>query len=215
MSISTYAELKTALANYSNRSDVTDRIPEFITLAETRIFYGSEEPPFQSDPLRIRAMETSVSTTFDAQEVELPTNYLQMRRMYVSGDTGGEMAMISPDMFWRRYTVTNSGVPREFAIEGESLFIGPTPDASYTGRMLYYKKFSDLSADSDTNWLLTNAPGAYLFGALIELFDYLFDAEKRASSYAKFIGVINALNKADKSDRFSTPWVGQSDTGNP
>ena len=36
MAISTFAELKTAAANWLDRSDLTDRIPEFIALAEAR-----------------------------------------------------------------------------------------------------------------------------------------------------------------------------------
>jgi len=36
MAISTYSELKTAVANWLDRSDLTDVIPDFITLAETR-----------------------------------------------------------------------------------------------------------------------------------------------------------------------------------
>ena len=41
MAITTYAELKTAIANFLARSDLTDRIPEFIALAEARM---SREP---------------------------------------------------------------------------------------------------------------------------------------------------------------------------
>jgi len=216
MAILTYADLKTAIANFSDRSDLTDRIPEFITLAETRIFFGSEEPPFQSDPLRIRAMEVDAAATFDAQSVSLPTAYLQMRRLFVTGDNGGRLTMISPDTFWDRYERTNSGIPREFTLEGGSLLLGPTPDAAYTGRMLYYSRPAVLDTDDDTNWILENAPGAYLWGALIELAAYIFDADKMAGAHAKFVGIINALNKADKADRWSgSPWVGQTDTGNP
>jgi hypothetical protein len=49
VSISNYDELKTAVANWLERSDLTSRIPEFIAFGEDRI--GTD--------LRIRAMETS------------------------------------------------------------------------------------------------------------------------------------------------------------
>ena len=51
MAISTYSELQTAAANWLDRSDLSDRIPEFIALAEARF----------NRILRIRDMET-VST---------------------------------------------------------------------------------------------------------------------------------------------------------
>ena len=37
MSISTYSELKTAVANFLARTDLTDQIPNFIQLAEARL----------------------------------------------------------------------------------------------------------------------------------------------------------------------------------
>ena len=37
MAIGTYAELKTAVANWLDRDDLTDRIPEFIALAEAKM----------------------------------------------------------------------------------------------------------------------------------------------------------------------------------
>ena len=57
MAISTFAELKTAAANWLDRSDLTDRIPEFIALAEARF----------NRVLRIRDMET-VSTAIPLRE---------------------------------------------------------------------------------------------------------------------------------------------------
>lgn len=216
MSISTYAELKTALANFSDRSDLTSRLGEFVTLAETRIFYGNKEPPFESEPLRIRAMETSADLTISAQTVALPTRYLGVRRQYISGDNGLKIGMVSPDAFWGEFaSPTYTGRPFRYTIEGENFVFGPSPDSTYTGKLLYWQKFAALSADGDTNWLLTNAPGAYLQGALIELYDYLKDWEAKTNAHKTFAGIVNALNSADKTDRFSGSWVGTVDVYTP
>jgi hypothetical protein len=216
MTISTCAELKTALANFSDRSDLTARLGEFITLAETRIFYGSMEAPFVSEPLRIRAMETSSDLTINAQTVALPTRYLGLRRQYISGDNGLKINLVSPDAFWGKHAGSaDSGRPYEYTIEGENFVFGPTPDGTYTGKLLYWQKFAALSADADTNWLLTNAPAAYLQGALIELYDYLKDWQAKGEAHKSFVGVINALNSADKTDRFAGSWVGKTDIHTP
>lgn len=37
MSLSNYTELKTSIANYLNRNDLTNVIPDFITLTEDRL----------------------------------------------------------------------------------------------------------------------------------------------------------------------------------
>ena len=51
MAISTYAELKTSIASLLDRSDLTDVIPDFIALAETR----------NKRDFKIRRMETRVT----------------------------------------------------------------------------------------------------------------------------------------------------------
>lgn len=216
MAFDTFADLKTEIALSADRSDLTARMPGFVKKAETRIFYGSQEAPFISDPLRIRAMETSTDLTINAQTVALPTRYLGIRRQYINGDNGRKVGLMSPDAFWDKYSgYSASGVPNDYTIEGENLVFGPSPDATYTGKMLYYQKFAALSADSDTNWLLTNAPAAYLQGALIELYDYLKDWEAKTNAHKAFAGVINALNNADKTDRYAGSWVGKTDIYTP
>ena len=215
MSISTFAQLKSAVANWLNRSNLVDRIPEFITMATARIHYGSEEPPFQSDPLRIRAMETSVSATIATQRIQLPTGYLQQRRFYLASDPVRKLDYVTPENFWATWISSQSGAPKQFTTEGEELVIGPTPDGSYTGKLLYYKAFTAFSDETDYNWLLLNAPQAYLHGALIEAHLFTRNNDAAQSSHAAFVGVINALNSADKADRYATPWVARSDTGNP
>ena len=37
MAFTTYTTLKTSIANYLGRTDLTDQIPDFITLAENRL----------------------------------------------------------------------------------------------------------------------------------------------------------------------------------
>ncbi len=51
MAISNYTELKAAVANWLGRSDLTTRIPEFITAAEIRL----------CDDVKVKAMETALA----------------------------------------------------------------------------------------------------------------------------------------------------------
>ena len=79
MSIGTFAELKTAAANWLDRSDLTDRIPEFIVLAEARF----------NRVLRIRDMETvstAISTTGGTREYSLvpPTVEIAVETVSIS-----------------------------------------------------------------------------------------------------------------------------------
>lgn len=65
MALATYTDLQSAIANWLARQGdtfVTTNAPDFISLCEARIAYGSEDPqaPFPSKPLRVRAMEKTV-----------------------------------------------------------------------------------------------------------------------------------------------------------
>lgn len=215
MAIDTYALLKTAIASRADRTDLTSLIPDFITEAATRIHYGSNEPPFISEPLRIRAMEASDDLTISARTCAIPARVVQVRRLYLNTDPVAKLEMVSPDKLWGSNLGLTGDQPSAFAMEGENFVFGTSPDATYTGKLLSYKTFAAFSADADTNWLLTNAPGAYLHGALIALWGHLFDTEQATLAHKRFVGVINALNLSDKSDRYSGPWVGRTDTGNP
>ena len=58
MAITTYAELQTAVKNWSKRNDLDSIIPDFIRLAELRV----------NRNLRIRKMETRVTTNTVASQ---------------------------------------------------------------------------------------------------------------------------------------------------
>jgi hypothetical protein len=61
MALASYADLQAAVANYLARpgdANITTPAPDFVTLAESRIAYGSEGQ-WPCRPLRIRAMETA------------------------------------------------------------------------------------------------------------------------------------------------------------
>jgi hypothetical protein len=130
MAISTFAELKTAVANWLGRSELTSRIPEFVSLAEDRI----------ASELRIRPMETAVDITINSQTEALSTGYLQARRLYIDGDPVRQLELMTPLQFWNRYVSSQTGKPKAFCIEGENIVFGPSPDATYTGKFLYYKR---------------------------------------------------------------------------
>lgn len=215
MGIATFADLKAQVISNLNRPNLTAQIPYFVQLCETRIAYGSREQPFPSDPLRIRPMEVCASATFSGQEVELPDNFVQIRRIYISGTPNGRLNFTTPDQFWVDVRSTQNGQPQVYTIEGDNIQLAPIPDTSYTGKILYYKKFTALSDDADTNWLLVNAPGVYVYGTLLEAFKYIRNSEKATENLNAFAGTVNALNDADKADRYSTPWAARSDGFTP
>ena len=171
MAIGTFAQLKTAAANWLDRSDLTDRIPEFITLAEARF----------NRILRIRDMETvstAISTSAGTREYNLPTGFVQMREFHLSTDPITPLAYITPEMMSRMQAGSTKAKPEVFTIIADKVRLGPNPDAVYTTSMLYYKAFTALSDSATTNDMLTNNPDVYLYGTLLEAEPFIMNDER-------------------------------------
>lgn len=195
MALSTFSELKTDLANWLDRSDLTAQIPSFIKLAEARI----------SRDLKIRAMETrsTASTTASDRTLGLPTGYLEMRNIQLNTDPITSLEYLSPEMMDRLWGGSTSGTPKTYTLIGDELFLGPAPDSVMTIEMAYYKKFDALSSSTTTNWLLTNAPDVYLYGSLLEAAPYLQDTENLQVWQAFYQEAVQRLQLADDRDRYS------------
>jgi len=159
MSIQNYGELKTAVANWLQRSNLTDRIPEFIQLAEDRI----------ANELDMPLLEQVATLTIDAQRVALPTDFLEQRSHYIDvADPIQRVTYVPPERLWDFDQNKAADFPTFYTIEGEELVFSPTPDSSYTGKWLYLARPLRLADDSDTNTILQNHIGLYLYGSLIE-----------------------------------------------
>ena len=157
MAISTYSELQTAVANWLDRSDLTSRIPEFISLAEARI----------ARKLRIREMETEsdVSLVGGTRTAAVPTGFREVRRVYLNASPVRELDYISPQDYWKRYTSVNTGTPVVFTVEGTNLVFGPIPGSAYTAKVLHYKALDALSVSAHA--VFTANPDVYLYGSLL------------------------------------------------
>ena len=78
MAITTYAELKTAIADFLNRDDLTSVSADFITLAEADI----------NRRVRHWRMEKRSTAQLDTQYSAMPADFLEALRFYItSGDT--------------------------------------------------------------------------------------------------------------------------------
>jgi hypothetical protein len=194
LSITTYAELVTALENWTHRSDVSARIPEFIALAENRVNFGSMDPQFKSDPLRVRAMQNRDSGNASSGAISFPTGYLETILLKIQ--VGGKNSVLT-------YRAPPANAPYEseagnasfYTVLNNAIQVGPS-SAAYVHD--YYKKFDALTASATTNWLITNSPNVYLYGALIEAAPYMGKDAKLATWYRMFAGAINALQSSDR-----------------
>ena len=206
MSISTFAELKTASANWLDRSDLTDRIPEFIVLAEARF----------NRVLRIRDMETvstAISTSAGTREYDLPTGFVQMREFHLTTDPLTPLSYITPEMMSRIWAGSSRRKPEVFTVIADKVRLGPNPDAVYTTSMLYYKKITALSDSATTNDMLTNNPDIYLYGTLLEATPFIMQDERVGLWLAAFEKAVADIQDQDNKDRHSGSHLRVINTG--
>jgi len=207
MAISSYSELKTAISNWAARNDTafTDRVDEFIDLCESRIHYGGEEP-YKSEPLRVMGMEQANETiTISSQTTTLPTGFLEARSLYLDTSPKVDLDYMPPDRFWQSLAAKAGSAeqPSIYTIQGTNLVVAPSPDASYTGKISYYKKLDPLSASATTNWLITNYPNIYLYGCLMEAQIFLKDFEEVDRMFANFRSSMGGVVKQDDQAKHS------------
>lgn len=222
MSITTASDLESAIANWLMRpgdTDITGNAADFITFCEARIHYGSDDPQFPSPPLRVSNMETvgTVTTTSTTNLVALPTDFLELRNIYLTTDPVVRPEFMTPAGMDMTFMSSQPGEPITFCIIGGNLRFGPNPDTAYTVNLDYYQKLSTLSGGGTaTNWLLTASPAIYLNGCLLEASIFTGD-DAGAAKYARlFAGHLSAFQKQDQRKKFGAgPMRIMTDTGNP
>lgn len=194
MAIGTYAELKTAVANWLPRDNLTARIPEFISIGEKSVFRT----------LRIRQMEKRTTATFSTEYYDVPTNLIEIRSIKLNTTPNvTTLEYLTPDQMDQFLANERTGPPFYYTIIGEEFRFKPAPDQAYTAEIAYFARFQYLSGDNDTNWLLTNAPDIYLYSAMLAAEPFL-DNDKETAKWEKFLGkAIFEINKQDRKARYS------------
>jgi hypothetical protein len=194
------------VANWLDRDDLAARIPEFIALCEARF----------NRSLRIRAMETldiSVDTVSGTSTVALPTGYVQMRDISLITSPITQLQYLTPEIMNRLNAGSFTGKPETYTIIANNILFGPTPDAVYDISMLYYKTFDALTDAAPTNWVITNAPDVYLYGALLEAEPFLMNDQRVQLWATALTQSITTLQEQDNKDRHSGSALRVMNTG--
>ena len=192
MALSTYTELKSTIANWLNRSDLTSEIAEdFIVLAEADF----------NSKLRIRQMHSQTTITIDAETESTPTGFLQVRDFYIlSNNDKYAMNYLSPAQMDSIKGTSMSGLPVAYTILGSTFRFTPRPADSYSGILNFYKKFDALSVSNPSNYILTDHPAIYLYGSLFHASNFLGGIDPNQSQQWSQM-YQTALERAELNDR--------------
>jgi len=189
MAISTYSDLKTAVADYLARSDLTSKIPDFITFAENRL----------RRDLRIRQMLKLVNAAMTANDstLSLPSDFLEMRDIHLNTTPNSALEYLSPNIFYRNADATNTGIPKKYTLLASDFQFAPIPDSAYNVRMLYYAAPAYLTDSNTSNVFLANCPDALLYASLGEAEPYIMNDERLNTWAALYQRAIDTINASD------------------
>jgi hypothetical protein len=194
MAITTYAELKSSIANWLNRDDLTAVIPDFIALAEADI----------NRNVRHWRQEKRATATIDSRYSSLVGDYLEAIRFHLDVDERPLSLISSFDMQQRRMNSGDtSGRPSSYCITGGQIEVYPTPDAGYTGELYYVSRTEALSDSNPSNWLLQYYPDVYLYGALIQSAPYLSEDQRAQTWAALYQSAISGIDAESQRAKFS------------
>jgi len=185
MAISNYAELKSAIADFMNRSDMTTAQQEnFVSLCEADI----------RNDVRVRAMEATTAVTLTQQTFAAPTLMLEARELSVDGKG---FYYETPEVYKIKRIYSPSS--RMFTSVGSNFVINAT---SGVVSLTYYEAPAALTGTA-TNYILTYAPDIYLYGACAHAAQYYQDPANLERFKALYLGGLKRINEREKNARFS------------
>tara|TARA_R110001606_G_scaffold383996_1_gene546556 strand:+ start:74 stop:724 length:651 start_codon:yes stop_codon:yes gene_type:complete len=166
----TYAELKSNIANYLNRSDLTSYIDTFIDSTEAEL----------NRRLRTKEMIKRATATADSQYLTVPTDWQEAINIEITSNNFSPLFQQSIESLdvYRKSNNNTVGQPVYYAMVDDSIELAPTPDGSYTLQLTYYAKINPLSDSNTTNFVSTDHPDVYLYGALKHASIFLMEDDR-------------------------------------
>jgi hypothetical protein len=194
MAINSYASLKTQIAAYLDRNDLTSQIPNFIALAESDM---------QADIADLAWLQERATATTAANTATVNTTGIySLVDAYLDGE---HISMVQPSSI--PTIVTDRGKPSLVCVDGvNALRFYPTPDAAYVVDVIYVPVISPSLAggapdDAATNWILQQHPGVYMYGALLHASAFIKDDGRLQLWQTGYETAINRLRAANRQGR--------------
>jgi len=168
----TYSELKSNIADWLNRSDLTSVIPTFISLAENRL----------NRQLRTTDQYTRATLSSSDSYLTMPTDFLEMSHLRMTSPQERELIEISTHQINEvndsNFLASLPDAYPRYYLYSQSTRIFPVPAQSISYEMYYYATIPSLSDSNTTNWVSTSHSDAYLYYSLMQAGPYLGEDER-------------------------------------
>lgn len=192
MSITTHAELKTAVASWLARTDLSSYLDDLIMVAERHIFRR----------IRSREMEAALSVAVTSGTASVPSDFVELKYAYIDGPYRQPLDIRPSHWLLQQFPNTAaSSTPLYIAVDGSQFKLAPRGSGTISG--IYYKRLTAISA-SGVNELFTNNPDLYLYATLAESKMFVMDESRVLLWEAKRDQLIKQVNDEAKASHYGS-----------
>ena len=188
-----YDNLKTNIADYLARSDLTEKIPMFVSLAEKRL----------NRDLRLRQMlQQSTYSLTSGYKVPTPTDFLEMKDIHIDANPVVNLNFKTVSQFYRLGNSSSTGQPINYTLVSDNFVLAPRPVSGATINMTYYKIPKVLSDTNPSNEYLEVCPDLLLYASLVESAPFLMDDARLQTWEALYTRGLTSITKSDEQSEF-------------
>jgi hypothetical protein len=203
--VATYQQLRDDVAGWLNRRDVDPLIPGWVTMVETEL----------AETLRSRPQITSGIQEIDSAYITMPPNFAAMASIR---DNATGVVLELKDAWTGSWTASNTSPPAyAYRLTGDCIeflphpYIPDPPDPLWVFqvvRMEWYAKPQPLILPSDTNAILEQFYGVYLFGVMKYGALWALDDARAAQCDAQYQQMVTRANLwKQQSDYSGAPFA--------
>jgi len=197
--ITNYATLKTAIADYLARDDLTTFIPNFVQNAENKL----------RRTLNLRNEETALSVSVSSGVAAVPTGFKALKFAYFDGSPTTPLKWVPLEELYNEYpTRTGATTPNLISRETTNFIFGPVAKAG-TLKGVYFKK-QDALETTDPSWYVTNAPEVLLYTSLMDAAPFIQDDPRIAVWQGLALDAIETLKAEQLNAEYSMGNLTQS-----
>jgi len=185
-----YDNLKTNIADYLARTDLTDKIPMFVSLAEKRL----------NRDLRLRqTLQQSTYSMDSGFTVPTPADFLELQDIHLDANPIVPLTFQTVSQFYRRSGGSNEqGVPVNYTLVADNFVLAPQPTGASTVNITYYKIPRPLSTENPSNEYLDVCPDLLLYASLAESAPFLMDDPRLATWDSLYQTGLASITKSDQ-----------------
>ena len=192
MALANYGDLKTSVAAWIGRADLTSAVPDFVALCHSQLMRDLKHP---------RMVKRNAAFSIDAEYEDVPSDFIEIKSFRLTSTaTDCELTFMTNET-QSAYYGSGTGQPKFVNVGGnstqgtEQFRFAPVPDGTYTATLDYYAYITFFAADAATNWILTRYPGLYLYGSILQASAYIADDPRLPiikAAYAEELTMANA-----------------------